>query len=212
MLEDRKTHESYGNLQISKFSSNHSEFFGSDLVHRGGYEITISNCEIVDGKRYFPTSQLIRIRLSYNQFVDAITSSMNGSGVPCTIDHVLGKRTERISYIEDKKEVFKGQMKKTNSEYIVRINNIINEFGTGNIGKRKQKELLHELQTLKNHLLTNTQFVMDCFNEEMDKTVLEAKQNISGYIDNKVNTLGIEKLRDEISVSLGTTENKKLDE
>lgn len=38
-------HESYGNIDISRFSGNNSEFFGSDLYHNGGISITISNAD-----------------------------------------------------------------------------------------------------------------------------------------------------------------------
>ena len=98
-----RTHESYGIVNISKFSSNGSEFFGSDLVHNGGVSITISNGEVsrdLSTDRYNAVGrELVRIELTHNQFVDAITSGMNTIGVPCTIKRFNGKSLEQITHI-----------------------------------------------------------------------------------------------------------------
>jgi len=202
-----KNHESYGMINISRFSCNKSQFFGSDLSHSGGISITISNAEKetkLNSDWYHTTESLIRIELSHNQFVDAITSGMNTSGVPCTIKRYGNKKVEQIDHIEDKKEQFSNSMKDTHSKYKIRIDNILDMF-EGNIGKRKASEIKHELEVLKNHISSNTNFVMTCFNEAMEKSVTEAKHSISNYIDHKVHSLGIEGLKKELQISI---ENK----
>lgn len=209
-MKDEKIyeHESYGIINISKFNSNGSQFFGSDLKHNGGITISISKGEKIrklNSEWFHENEELIRVELTHNQFVDAITSGMNTSGIPCTIKRLGQKQIEQIKHVEDKRDLFSNDMKDTHTEYINRINDILTLLD-GNIGKKKADEIKNELKTLKTHISSNTNFVMKCFNESMDKSVTEAKHSIANYIDTKVNTLGIEALRDQLQISLGSGE------
>lgn len=204
MKRDVKTHESYGIIDIARFTGNGSQFFGSDLIHNGGISITIKKGEVerrLSKEWFFGHQEIIRVELSNNQFVDAITSGMNTSGVPCTIKHLNGIRVEQTQHVEDKKEVFRNEMKDTNQEYKNKIDSIL-EMLDGNIGKRKADQIRHELDVLKNHIGSNTNFVMNSFNEAMEKTVTEAKHSIANYIDHKVNSLGIEAMKNEVSIQI----------
>lgn len=199
-------HESYGMISISKFTGNHSQYFGSDLVHNGGVSITISKGKKerhLNREWYSDDETLISIELSHNQFVDAITSGMNTNGVPCTIKNYNNKSIPQIDHVEDKREQFSNDMKDTHTEYNNRIDNIL-KILDGNIGKKKTDEIKHELNILKNHISSNTNFVMTSFNEAMEKTVTEAKHSISNYVDSKVHSLGIEGLRNELQISIDT--------
>lgn len=205
--EEIKEHESYGMIDVSRFSGNNSQFFGSDLSHNGGISITICNAEKarnLNSDWFHSKDELIRIELSHNQFVDAITSGMNTSGVPCTIKRFGNNKIPQINHIEDKKEQFSNEMKDTHLEYEERIDNIL-KLLEGNIGKRKADEIKNDLKVLKSHISSNTNFVMTCFNESMEKAVTEAKHSVSNYIDHKVHSLGIEGLKKELQISI---ENK----
>jgi hypothetical protein len=202
--EDKKQHESYGMIDICRFTGNGSQYFGSDLIHNGGVSISISNAEKVtklSSDWYHSREELIRVEMSHNQFVDAITSGMNTSGVPCTIKRYANNRVEQKNHVEDKKEQFSNDMKDTHVEYKKRIDGIL-ELLEGNIGKRKASEIKHELEVLKSHISSNTNFVMGCFNEAMEKSVTEAKHSISNYIDHKVHSLGIEGMKKELQISI----------
>lgn len=199
----KSKHESFGMLDIAKFNGS-SDFFGSDLNHNGGVYITISLGERerkLNSEWYYSGRQLVRVRLSHNQFVDAITSGMNTSGVPCTIEYIEGKKIEQISHIEDKRENFRNDMSSTQENLKKRIDEILSKM-EGTMGVRKSNEIKHDLEILKNHISSNTNFVMTCFNEAMEDTVTEAKHSISNYIDHKVHSLGLDGLRKELNVSI----------
>lgn len=200
----KKEHASYGMIDISRYTGGDCQFFGSDLSHNGGISITISNAEVetkYSSQWYHPKNSIIEINMSHNQFVDAITSGMNTSGVPCTIKAIDCKRVPQIDHVGDKKEQFTNDMKDTHAEYHKRINDIL-EMLDGNLGKKKAKDIKHELDILKSHISSNTNFVMRCFNEAMEDTVTEAKHSISNYIDHKVHSLGIEGIREELKISI----------
>ena len=206
-----KEHESFGMIHINRFTGL-SQFFGSDLEHSGGISITINKADEsrkYNSKWYHSKEEIIKIELSHNQFVDAITSGMNTEGVPCTIKHISGKRIEQINHIENKKETFSNDMKNTHLEYQNKINAILEKL-EGNIGKRKASEIKHDLEVLKSHISSNTNFVMNCFNEAMEKTVTDAKHSISNYVEHKIHSLGIEGLKKELQISIEPTNTKEL--
>jgi hypothetical protein len=197
-------HESFGLIGISRFSGGGSQFFGSDLIHDGGIVITIKKAEKErkhNSETYYGYENIIRVELSGSQFVDAITSGMNTQGVPCTIKRINGKNIPQVDHVTDKKEQFSNDMKETHEEYFNRINNILKMLD-GDIGRKRAEEIKKELSILKSHIKTNTNFVMECFNENMEKTVTEAKHSVSNYIDNKINSLGIEGLKNELKISI----------
>lgn len=216
MKEEKKyEHESYGMITVSKFNSNGAQFYGSDLTHNGGVSISISEGDKVrklNSEWFHSGKELVRIELTHNQFVDAITSGMNTEGVPCTIKRFNGKMIPQISHAEDKKKEFSNDMKDTQQEYKNKIDNILDLMEEGNMGKKKAAEIKHQLEVLKSHISSNTNFVMKCFDESMDKAVTEAKHSIANYIDNKVTSLGIEAMREELNISLNETNPTKEDE
>jgi len=196
-----ESHESFGIISISKYQGT-SEFFNSDIVHNGGVFITISTANKEHGLSHdwvHEDKQLIKVRLSHSQFVDAITSGMNTEGVPCTLERFNGNVLEQISHAGKKEEEFKNDMRETQQDFAKRIDEIIELLMEGNVGKKKQKELEHELKVLRSHILSNTEYVMKCFNESVERTVSEAKSTVSNYIDSKVTKLGIEKMKEEFS-------------
>lgn len=205
MEAKRKEHQSYGMIDICKFTSNNSQYFGSDLVHNGGVSITISGAKKetkLSSDWYYKTKELIRVELSHNQFVDAITSGMNTIGVPCTIKRFNNGRVEQVDHVNDKKEQFSNDMKDTHVEYKKRIDVILGMLSDDKLGKKKIQEIKYELKVLNSHIGDNTEYVMTCFNEAMDKTVTEAKHSIANYIDTKVHSLGIEAMRNELQISI----------
>lgn len=213
-METREKHESYGIIDVCKFSGNGSQFFGSDLIHNNGISITISTGEVVrklSHEWYHADEELIRIELSANQFVDAITSGMNTSGVPCTIKRFNGKGTERVDFVKNKKEEFTSEMKETQQEFLEKITNITDKLSDGKMGKKKLDEILFDLKVLKSHISSNTNFVLKSFNESMEKTVTEAKHSISNYIDNKIHKLGIESMRNELQIGIETGSSNQLE-
>jgi len=203
--ENKKEHDSYGMISISRFSGGGCQFYGSDINHSGGFSITISKSYMENkyaSKWHYSSDELIEVNISTNQFIDLIGANLNTSGVPCTIKHINCQRIEQIEHVVDKKCEFRNNMNETYEEFYKRIDNILELLSDGNIGKKKQKDLIHEMQILKGHIKSNTDFIMDRFNESMDDTITEAKQNISNYVDHKVQSLGIEAMREELNTSI----------
>ena len=130
---------------------------------------------------------------------------MNTSGVPCTIKRLDNKMVESTSYIKDKQEQFSSEMESTQDEFVSKIDNIL-ELLDGNLGKKKKDDIASALKTLKSHISSNTGFVLDQFDRAMDKTVTEAKQSVSSFIEHKIHSLGLEGMREQLQIDI---DNKK---
>ena len=67
--------------------------------------------------------------------------------------------------------------------------------------QRQIKNILKKLNMLNYDIVSNIGFIADQFNEQMDKTVMEAKGEIESFCQNKINAIASAALvehRDEI--------------
>jgi hypothetical protein len=212
MKEETKTHESYGMIDICKYTGGSGQFFGSDIIHNGGISLKIHTAEkkrMLSNNWYHSRNTLIEVRLSYAQWVDAITSGMNTSGVPCTIERFNGKSIPQKDHVEDKQEKFTQELKEMHTESKDMIDEVLDMLMDGNVGKRKKEEIAKKLSSIKQRMGGNESFVIEQFKEEMQDVVTEAKQSVSNYIESKINTYGIEAMREQMNVSI---ESKKDDD
>ena len=90
----------------------------------------------------------------------------------------------------------------TQEKYKSQIDELMEEIKGCRMGVKSKESIEHRLRGLKSHIKSNTPFVLKSFDEAMEKTVTEAKQSISGYIENKIRSTGIESLRGELNVKL----------
>lgn len=194
--------ESFGKIEINRFNSNNCQFFGSDIEHSGGIELTISSAEYRtrNGQKIvYPHRKLIKVQMSNSQFVDAITSGMNSGGSPVTIHQLINKNINQVDHVTDRKHEFKNDMASVQSEYLDKIEKLM-KLMDGNLGKRAVEKIKFDLKVLHNHINSNTGFVMETFNEAMDRTITEAKQSVGNYIDGKIMELGLGELKGSVSI------------
>ncbi len=212
-----KNDKSQGMISISKFTGSESSFFGSDIFHSGGISIKISNGERernLSREWYRAKECVVAVDLSYNQFVEMITSAMNTEGVPCTFRFKNKENIKHQCYVEDVSDLFRKDMENTNEELIERLVDLENEIRGLKVSNKAKKDLLMRADTIKSHL-ANFDFVAKCFDEKIDSVALEAKNSISNYIDHKIYSLGVGSLRQQIENPIKKTFlaiNKKDDE
>lgn len=149
---------------------------------------------------YFGHENIITIELSPVQFADAI-SNMNTFGVPCTIKTLNGKYLEECPDVESKKELFRNEFKedleaindKLQNE-ITKVETIIREKKT--LNKADKESILSCLSKIQQDLRSNFPYMSECFDEQMDKSVSSSKAEVEAYFQNKIISLGLEKLEE----------------
>jgi hypothetical protein len=211
-------HPSFGVINISRgVCSNKMNLFGSSIQQRTFMRIDISKAVLVRniGRDYIMSDHgvpIISVYLSPSQFADAITSLNQGEGTPCTINFVDGHEVKE-AILENKRVQFDNEFEDKMRE----VTSATNEFYTKieailskpSIGKHDRELILKQLDQLKMQIESNVPFIKRQFTEQMDETVVEAKNEILNFLEDRIKTLGLEAHKREIQKALGYTEEKK---
>lgn len=196
-FKNRETHPSYGMLQFSRTTGGKTSLFGSSIEHKDTIKMYLRHGDVtrdLNNDWFFGGDRVVEVEMSYSQFAECITSMNMGSGVPVTIRYIEGQgRIEDCPFINKKEQFeneFKAYLNKTNEK----ANSLIDEIGKlfedkKSIGKKDREDILKKLNMLYSAINSNTEFIYNQFNEQMDKTTLEAKGEIEAFMQNKINSI-----------------------
>lgn len=208
--------KSYGMIDVSRGSigGKGKKLFGSDINHNNIISLTISQGAYDRGLNndwFHGKEQLIRIELSPVQFAEAITN-MNTSGVPCTITRFNGECINEVPDLINKKEVFREEFSKDIQEVSDIINRLSNEIedllnSKKAMNKSDKESIQKGLSRMKQQLNSNVPYLAKCFDEQIEKSVSHSKAEVEAYVQNKINTLGLKALKEEVG-SLEIEESK----
>lgn len=198
LFENKDKHESYGMLQFSRVSGGIKALFGSSIQHKDTIVMTLREGEVsrhLNNDYYFGSKEIVQVEMSYSQFAEAITAMNIGTGVPVTIKYIQGKGKMEDCPFVDKKQQYEEEFAEHLEDIKKEASNTISEvkeiFEKKSIGKGDKEEILKKLQRLESQIGGNTEFIYKQFNEQMDKTVTEAKGEIEAFCQNKMNSIAL---------------------
>lgn len=201
----REEHESFGMLQIARINGGRGHLFGSSIEHGSTIRLSIHNASVdrmLNKDWYHPKSlAIIEIEMSNTQFAEAITNFNCGSGTPVTIKHINGIRTEECPHT-NKRQQFQDEFEKDMRQLEQRLRKMTETTeemlkNKPNITKADRTAILNELAMLRQEIRSNIPFVASSFNEQMSKTISEAKGEVEGFMQNKIVSLGLQELKKE---------------
>lgn len=198
--EFEREHPSYGILHISRTSGGTSaiRLFGSPLAtHYGTIRLTISKGKWSHGlhyDRYFGMNKdFIEIEMSAAQFADAITSLNIGSGTPCTIRYVDGKRVENppdhateAEHIRENFEDSLGKYAEKARTYRKKIEELTTKLST-----KAREEIRVALDVMEQQLTSNVPFVVKQFQEATTRVTTAAKAEVEAFVTGVVRAAGL---------------------
>lgn len=200
--------KSYGMLDISRcqIGGNGKKLFGSDVRHNNVISLSIKQGYYDRGLNndwFYGNEELIRIDLSPVQFAEAITN-LNTNGVPCTIVRYNGESINTVPELDNKKEVFRQEFN-SDIKGIVdiigtltsEIDSIINNKKT--MTKADKESIQNGLNKINMQLKSNIPFLVKCFDEQIEKSVSHSKSEVEAYIQNKINSLGLQALKEQFN-------------
>ena len=191
-----KNHPSYGMLSFSKVHGSNIPLFGSSILHNDIIRLTLREGEVdrnLNRDWYHGRRRLFEVEMSYSQFAELISSMNQGDGIPVTLKEVMGERRENCPF-ENKRMEFVNEFTEKVKEVQVVCDNLINDtkklFDTKKpLNKTEKEQILGTLEKIKREVNSNIPFIADSFNEQMDKTVMEAKGEVEAFMQNKITNI-----------------------
>lgn len=192
------THPAFGMLGFRRVSGGNKVLFGSSINHNDRIMMTLKHAKenrSLSSDWYSAKGIVAEIEMSYSQFAECITAMNVGDGVPCTI-----RFTERdgnipmIAENNSKREQFVGEFSDTVKKAMSQVQKQIDSIqasidGKKNLGIKDRQEIVKQLTYVKYNIGCNLDFCAEQFNEQMDKTVCEAKGEIEAFCQNKINSI-----------------------
>lgn len=204
--EGGEKHPSYGTIVFNRCFSNGTTLFGSNIKHNNYITLEIKHASMgreLHSDWVSDAAPICRVGMSYAQFAEAISSFGSHPGVPVTIEF-----TEKDGYVEDRPEFknkrieldeeLKQQMEevtRTVAEASTSIGEILNK--KGNVTKADKQEIMSILYKMQN-MMPNTEFIHKRMAEEMEKVVLEAKNEIEAYTQHKMDVIAAKAMSQQV--------------
>ena len=206
-MEKTTKHPAFGIARFSKgVSSNAHPLFGSSINH--SHTITLQIFTGVHERtdyasdHYFDDKLLVEIEMSHAQLSELITSFNYGTGVPVTLRYYNGKKIEDLPVLESKRaqhvEEFKEKMKDF-VKYIENKREEIKEYlKKPKLPKKDKEEIEHLLDMIEQNVKQNIPFYQQQFEEQIDKTMMEAKAELDAFLNDAVKKEGLEAIKNKM--------------
>ena len=191
-------HPAFGMVSFSRVMGGDNVLFGSSIKHNDRIQLKIKHGEqdrALHDDHYYGRKTIIEIEMSYSQFAECISAMNVGDGVPCTIRYT--EKEEYVPAIEEsnsKREQFRNEFGDTIAKAMEQVQNQINQIQESinnkkNFGVKDRKEIISQLQQVKYNIGCNLDFCVEQFDEQMDKSTMEAKGEIEAFFQNKINSI-----------------------
>lgn len=206
-MKDEKyiTHKSWGLIGFSRVHGVGKKLFGSDVATDDAIIMTLKQAEKTrDLNRTWVHSkdEIAEVIMTPNQFAELITLMNVGEGVPCTI-----RFTQKDGFIDFKPEDDKIDLiLEEREKHIDNAFNGLNEsiaqvyhlMDNKKISKTVGTEIVEKLTGILNEINGKGRaFINHQAKQEIEKMVVEAKQNIQSYVDYKIYSTGLNELQDK---------------
>jgi hypothetical protein len=196
-------HESYGAITANRMSGE-TYLFGSEALHNGFIRVEISEADLrrsLNEDRHMTNRRLVTIDMSYEQWARFVSSFGIGMGTPCTLKQVTTKHYEECPEPEHFSGKFQDDLKATVGRATRKLDGLVVKLRESNLpgnkplGKKEQAEVLSEIQMAVMEIKQNLPFLVDQFDEHMEKKVSAALVEIEGVVSHGLREAGLDHLR-----------------
>lgn len=199
--DDYQRHESYGMVSLSRRHGGSCKLYGSAIKnHDNTVSLRIHRSEWTHdlSRDVYTTSSLrpiVEIEMSAAQFAEFITTMNVGSGVPCTIRSIEGKRMADIPDEENEVERVQSgftrdmqDLAKRLKEFTDRVAELLEK---PSITKADRKEILHGIFMFTQHVHSNIPFALSQFQEATEKVSNAAKAEVEAFMMHAITSAGL---------------------
>jgi hypothetical protein len=206
MKDDKvTTHPSYGVARFSRVSCSHAHpLFGSSIRHSNTIVLEISHAEHVrseiTGDHYYDRKEIVQVEMSGAQFAEMMTTMNYGSGVPVTIRRIQGEKIEDCHTVDKRSEhsqEFKKQMRDFAQKLKADQAKLLEYLKKDKLSKDDKRTMQFMFEYLTQEINSNIPFFEERFEEQMDKTIVEAKAEMESFVSNTVTKFGLEAIHNQ---------------
>jgi hypothetical protein len=206
---EKKTHESYGVIELSRVTSSPVTLFGSSVKHQQFISLTISRANIIRNlheDKIYAGDELIRVSLSSVQLGELLTNMNVSSGVPCTLERIFDGveyksvpnppdiTTTQETYIDE----FKHDVKEAVSNLKTLLKRVEELENKPSVTKTERREISASLAGIVTAIESNMPFILTQFNEKVEKVIGEAKGEIEAFQSELIRRAGLGALGDKM--------------
>ena len=199
-MAEKVKHPSFANLYIGRCQcGGQTALFGSSIKHHDVITLRISPAymdrDLNHDRYYAEPSPYIEIDMSQAQFAQAITSLNMGDGVPVTLRRINGKDIEPCPFV-DKREQFSNEFREDMNEIAPKLAETTKEVeeliqNKKTFSKADKEKILSTLNRVTMQISSNYPYMYSMFNEQMGKTVTEAKAEIESHIQARMEDMAM---------------------
>lgn len=198
-------HPAFGQISVSRVSGG-ANLHGSDFRHQNYVTISISTARLRRSLSiHHSDKELIEVALSEAQWATFV-SSMNTSGMPCTLMRMQGQLVPQLKQPMSNKEQFSTDVSESLDSAMAALQEATSLLQESGLSSKKREEIAAKLAKAQQEISCNIDFVGTQFGKHMEKTVERAKIEIDAYAEMTVQRAGLRALAGEG----GSTETTQL--
>lgn len=192
----REGNPAYGMLCFNRRHGSDLSLFGSSIKHNDIISMSIKH-GFVDRSdstdSFVGRGSIIDLEMSYAQFAEAITSFGINDGVPVTIRFTEKDGVcERPSFVS-KTEQFENEFAEHTNKMSETANNARKEIAEllekKSLTKADKQRINDLLSRTVYEIKENAPFILERFNEQMDKTIVAAKNEVEAFTQYKLDAI-----------------------
>jgi hypothetical protein len=200
-------HESYGMIAVSRMSGTRGvPLFGSSLEDNPSLmQVTITHGKRYHNlghDRYYGHKEIIRLWMTPAQYAEMISNPNCGSGVPCTIRHIQGVEMDWPPEVPNEGKLVRDRFKLEAKDLMKKAQeggaHLKAVLSTAKISQKLKDEIQGTYEKATRFLWDAAPFLVESFQDAVQKTVVEAKQEIDAFMMHALQAAGAQALADKV--------------
>lgn len=203
--EQKFTHESYGMIAVNRLSGTRGvPLFGSALESNP----SLIQLTVTHGTRYHSlghdsysgNGEIIRLWMTPAQYAEMISNPNCGPGVPCTIRHIQLRQMEWPPEVPDEGKLVRERFKLKTQELLEKARDGSEQLkailSTTRLSQKLKDEIQGTYERSVRFLWDAAPFLVESFQDAVQRTVTEAKQEIDAFMLHAQQVAGVQALEE----------------